>query len=118
MAGNIRYVNGCDSSFSFGAFSLLPTQRLLTKDNEPIQIGSRAFDILMALLERAGELVTKEELMARVWPKTFVEPANLAVHIAGLRRVLGDGRGGNRYVINIPGRGYRFVAPVTIGTEA
>jgi predicted ATPase/DNA-binding winged helix-turn-helix (wHTH) protein len=82
--------------------------------DKPVQVGSRAFDILVLLLERPGELVTKEELMTRVWPNTFVEPANLAVHIAGLRRVLGDGRGGNRYVVNIPGRGYRFVAPATV----
>jgi predicted ATPase/DNA-binding winged helix-turn-helix (wHTH) protein len=118
MATDIKYFNGHGSSFSFGPFRLLPTQRLLTKDNKPIQVGSRAFDILIILLQHAGELVTKEELMARVWPNTFVEPANLAVHIAGLRRVLGDGRFGQRYVVNIPGRGYRFVAPVTADTAA
>src|SRR5258705_13801190 len=52
--------------------------------------------------------------MARVWPRMFVEPANLTVHVAAVRRVLGDGRNGNRYLVNIPGRGYRFVAPVTV----
>lgn len=56
--------------------------------------------------------------MARVWPHTFVEPANLTVHIAALRRTLGDGRGGNRFLINIPGRGYRFVAPIRISEES
>jgi DNA-binding winged helix-turn-helix (wHTH) protein len=66
------------------------------------------------LLGRPGELVTKEELIAKVWPNTFVGPANLAVHISVLRRALGDGHAGNRYVVNIHGRGYRFVAPVTI----
>jgi Transcriptional regulatory protein, C terminal len=75
MATNIKYFNGHGSSFSFGPFRLLPTQRLLTKDKKPIQVGSRAFDILIILLQHAGELVTKEELMARVWPNTFVEPA-------------------------------------------
>jgi hypothetical protein len=69
---------------------------------------------IRSLLERPGDLVTKDELMARVWPNTFVEPANLTVHIAALRRALGDGRDGNRFLINIPGRGYRFVAPVTL----
>jgi DNA-binding winged helix-turn-helix (wHTH) protein len=82
-----------------------------------VRIGSRAFDILLALLERPGELVTKEELVARVWPNTFVGGDNLAVQIAGLRRALGDGAGQTRYVINIPGRGYRFVAPVTVEAE-
>jgi predicted ATPase len=66
----------------------------------------------MALVERAGESVSKEELIARVWPDTIVEESNLKVHIAALRKALGDGRNGNRYVINIPGRGYRFVASI------
>ena len=88
-------------------------QRLLLQGNQPVHLGSRALDILIALLERPGDLVGKDELMARVWPRTFVEPAILTVHITALRRALGDGRDGNRFLINIPGRGYRFVAPVT-----
>jgi DNA-binding winged helix-turn-helix (wHTH) protein len=106
------------TAIAFGPFRVFLMQRLLTKSDKPIQIGSRAFDILVALLERPGELVSKEELIARVWPSTFVEQANLAVQIGGLRRALGDGRQGNRYILNIPGRGYRFVAPVTIETSA
>jgi predicted ATPase/DNA-binding winged helix-turn-helix (wHTH) protein len=106
------------SIFSFGSFRLLSGQRLLLEDNEPLRLGSRALDILIALVERPGELVSKEELMARVWPNTFVEPANLTVHIAALRRILRDGRDGNRFLINIPGRGYRFVAPVKIAEES
>jgi DNA-binding winged helix-turn-helix (wHTH) protein len=102
------------NAFNFGSFRLLPAQRLLFKNNEVISIGSRAMDILIALVERPSELVSKAELMARVWPNTFVEPANLTVHISTLRRALGDGRDGNRFLINIPGRGYRFVAPVTV----
>jgi predicted ATPase/DNA-binding winged helix-turn-helix (wHTH) protein len=101
----------------FGSFSLWPMQRLLLQDNRPVHLGSRALDILIALLERPGNLVGKDELMARVWPKTFVEPANLTVHITALRRALGDGRDGNRFLINIPGRGYRFVAPVTVSGQ-
>jgi DNA-binding winged helix-turn-helix (wHTH) protein len=99
---------------AFGPFRVFPIQRLLTKSGKPIQLGSRAFDILVTLLERPGELVSKEALIARVWPSTFVDQANLAVQIGGLRRALDDGRRGNRYILNIPGRGYRFVAPVTI----
>jgi len=101
----------------FAAFRLLPGQRLLLEGNTPLRIGSRAFDILMALVERPGALVSKAELMARVWPDTFVEPANLTVHIAALRRTLSDGRGGNRFLVNIPGRGYRFVAPIKVSAE-
>ena len=66
------------------------------------------------LLEQPGKLVTKQELMARVWLNLFVEPANLTVHISGLRRALRDGRDGNRFIINIPGRGYRFVASIKV----
>ncbi|TMJ30379.1 MAG: hypothetical protein E6G88_07820 [Alphaproteobacteria bacterium] len=110
--------NSAATSICFGAFCLWPMRRLLLQDNQPVRIGSRALDILIALLERPGDLVTKDELMARVWPNTFVEPANLTVHIAALRRALGDGRDGNRFLINIPGRGYRFVAPVTLSEHS
>jgi len=104
--------------FCFGNFRLLPARRLLLEGDKPLRLGSRALDILIALLERAGDLVTKDELMALVWPNTFVESANLTVHIAALRRGLGDGRDGNRFLINIPGRGYRFVAPVDVIRES
>jgi DNA-binding winged helix-turn-helix (wHTH) protein len=100
---------------SFGPFRLLPSQHLLLEDDKPVALGSRAMDILLALVERPGELVTKEELMARVWPNVFVDPANLAVHISALRRALQDRCNGNRFIINIPGRGYRFVAAISQG---
>jgi DNA-binding winged helix-turn-helix (wHTH) protein len=103
------------SEVSFGPFRLLTAQFLLLEGDKPVPLGSRAMHILIALLERPGELVTKQELMARVWPNLFVEPANLTVHISALRRRLHDGRDGNRFIINIPGRGYCFVAPVTVG---
>jgi Transcriptional regulatory protein, C terminal len=80
------------NAFNFGPFHLLPAQRLLFKDDKVIHLGSRAMDILIALVERPNELVSKAELMARVWPNTFVEPANLTVHISALRRALGDRR--------------------------
>jgi predicted ATPase/DNA-binding winged helix-turn-helix (wHTH) protein len=101
----------------FGSFRLLPDRRLLMEGDKPVRIGSRTLDILIALVDRPGELVCKEELMAFVWPNTYVEPCNLSVHIARLRRILGDGRDGKRFVINIPGRGYRFVADVTTYIE-
>jgi DNA-binding response OmpR family regulator len=96
---------------SFGPFRLLPAQFLLLEGDKPVPLGSRALHILMVLLERPGELVTRQELMARVWPNLFVQPAILTVHISALRRALRDGRDGNRFIINIRGRGYCFVTP-------
>ena len=103
---------------SFGPFRLFPTQFLLLEDEKPVSLGSRALEILIALLERRGELVSKRDLMARVWPNVFVEPANLTVHISALRRTLRDGQDGNRFIINIPGRGYCFVASVDVSEQA
>jgi DNA-binding winged helix-turn-helix (wHTH) protein len=97
---------------SFGPFRLLPTQFLLLEGGKPVPLGSRALEILIVLLERPGQLVSKQELMARVWPNVFVVSANLTVHMSALRRMLRDGRDGNRFIINIPGRGYSFVASV------
>ena len=99
---------------SFGPFRLVPTQFLLLEGDKPVPLGSRALEILTVLLERPGELVSKQELMARVWPNVFVEPANLTVHMSALRRTLHDGRDGNRFIINVPGRGYSFVASVAV----
>ena len=96
----------------FGSFRLAPHQYLLLDGETPVPLGGRAMHILMVLVERAGELVTKQELMHRVWPELHVQPASLTVHISALRRALRDGRDGNRFIINIPGRGYCFVAPI------
>jgi predicted ATPase/DNA-binding winged helix-turn-helix (wHTH) protein len=97
---------------SFGPYRLLATQRLLLEGDKPVRLGSRAFDILTALVERAGEVVSKEELIARAWPRTVVEEANLKIQVSALRRALGDGQGDNRYVATVVGRGYNFVAPI------
>jgi DNA-binding winged helix-turn-helix (wHTH) protein len=102
------------TEISFGPFRLLPDQRLLLDGNKPVRLGSRALDVLIALVERPHELVGKEELMTRVWPRTFVHSANLAVHMSALRRALRDGRDGSRFFINVSGRGYVFVAPTNI----
>jgi len=101
-----------EDAFLFGSFRLLPRQRLLLSGDEPVHLGGRALDILIALVERAGDLVSKDELMARVWPNTFVVQANLTVHVSALRRALRDGIGGSRYFVNVANRGYYFVAPV------
>ena len=99
-----------EGAVSFGPFRLLPQQRLLLESDKPVRLGSRALDILIALVERPGEVVGKDELMARVWPNTHVDEGNLKFQIGALRRALG---GGNRYLANVPGRGYSFTAPVT-----
>src|SRR6204780_2956275 len=101
-----------DHAISFGSFRLISTQRLLLESGKPVQLGSRALEILLALVERAGESIRREDLIARVWPHSIVDDSNLKVHIAALRKALGDGLNGNRYIVNIPGRGYRFVAPI------
>src|SRR5258706_3630813 len=99
-------------AITFGPFRLFAAQRLLLEGEKPVRLGSRAFDILIALVERAGEVVGKEDLIARAWPRTFVEEANLKIQVSALRRVLGDGQGGHRYVLTVPGRGYKFVTAV------
>jgi predicted ATPase/DNA-binding winged helix-turn-helix (wHTH) protein len=104
--------------FSFGPFCLVRQQRVLLEDGEPVHLGSRAIDILVVLLERAGEVVRKDELLARVWPTTAVGETNLRVHIAALRKALRDGESGRRYITNVPLQGYCFVGPVTRGASA
>ncbi len=103
---------------TFGPFRLLPKQRMLYEAGRPVRVGSRALHILVILVECAGEIVSKDELISRVWPEAFVDEANLRVHIAALRRVLGDGQSGTRYIANIIGRGYSFVADVSLEREA
>ena len=96
----------------FGPFRLFSAARLLLKDDRPVSMGGRAFDILLALTERPGEVIDRRRLIARAWPETIVEEANLRVNVAHLRKVLGQTEGGPRYVTNVQGRGYCFVAPV------
>jgi predicted ATPase/DNA-binding winged helix-turn-helix (wHTH) protein len=102
----------------FGPFSLFAAERLLKKDDERIPLGGRALDILITLAEQAGKVVTNKELIATVWPHVTVEKGNLRFQIAALRKALGDGRDGARYVSNVSGRGYCFVAPITRSTSA
>ncbi len=99
-------------SFRFGPFLLQPERQLLLRLDAPVRIGGRALDLLTLLVERAGELVNKQELLSRAWPDTFVEEGNVKVHIAGLRRALGERTDVPRFIATVVGRGYRFVAPV------
>jgi predicted ATPase/DNA-binding winged helix-turn-helix (wHTH) protein len=100
---------------SFGPFTLTPALRLLELDGRPVPLAIRSFDILLALVERAGEVVTKAELMEKAWPDANVEEGNFRLHIASLRKSLGDGKDGARYVTTVTGRGYCFVAPISSG---
>ena len=109
---------GSNRATAFGPFRLRPSQRLLLKGDEPVAIGSRALALLIALVERAGDVVGKDELVSRVWPDTFVEEGNLRVHVAALRRALGDGQAAAHYIATVPGRGYSFVAAVAAIPEA
>jgi predicted ATPase/DNA-binding winged helix-turn-helix (wHTH) protein len=98
---------------SFGPFSLVAGERLLTRDGAPVELSARAFDILMILLARPSEVVSKNELLARAWPGVTVEEGSLRFHITNLRKALGDGKDGARYITTSAGRGYCFVAPVS-----
>jgi DNA-binding winged helix-turn-helix (wHTH) protein/tetratricopeptide (TPR) repeat protein len=101
-----------EGAYRFGEFCIEPARRLLLQRDEPAPLTAKAFDTLLELVRRPGELVTKDELMSSVWPDTFVEENNLNQHIGALRRVLQDRYGENRYIVTVPGRGYRFVADV------
>jgi predicted ATPase len=94
---------------------LIPERQLLLKGEAPVRIGGRALDILTALVERQGEVVSKSELLSRAWPNMIVEEGNLKVNMAALRRALSDGPGVAKYIATVTGRGYRFIAPVQSG---
>ena len=97
----------------FGPFELNVAERSLRKANQVIPLGGRAYGILIALLENAGEVVGKAELIAKAWPDVTVEEGSLRVHLSALRKALGDGQFGNKYIASIQGQGYSFIAPVT-----
>ena len=97
----------------FGPFEVNVAERSLKKANQAIPLGGRAYEILIALLEKAGEVVPKVELIAKAWPDVTVEEGSLRVHLSALRKALGDGQFGNKYIANIQGHGYSFTAPIT-----
>lgn len=99
-------------SYEFGQFRVDTAERLLLRAGHPVPLTPKAFDLLVHLVERHGRLVTKQELMAALWPDTFVEEANLTYTVSALRKALGDGHDGEQFIQTVPRRGYRFVAPV------
>ena len=99
--------------YEFGSFRLDATQRLLLREGTVVPLTLKAFDLLITLVESDGQVLTKEELMHRVWPDSFVEEANLSHHIHKLREALGEREHGDKYIETLARRGYRFVAKVT-----
>src|SRR4051812_31177007 len=100
--------------YEFGPYQLLPHERRLLRDGEPVQLTPKAFETLVALVRRAGHLAEKDELLKAVWPDSFVEESNLAQNVFALRRALGEGENGKPYIETVPKRGYRFVANVRV----
>ncbi|UXN58472.1 ATP-binding protein [Phyllobacterium zundukense] len=112
---NFNRASGSRSSgaiVSFGSFRLDGARRLLLRNGELVRIGSRALDLLIALVERAGDIVSRHELLDLVWQGVVVDEAGVRVQMAALRRALEDGQDGARYIVNVAGRGYSFVAPI------
>jgi DNA-binding winged helix-turn-helix (wHTH) protein len=104
-------------AFTFGRFRLLRAARLLYEGDQRLKLGGRAVEILLALVERSGDLVSKQDLVARVWPGLHVDDGALRVHVSALRKVLGDDPAAPQYIFNVAGQGYRFVAPTAPTTQ-
>jgi DNA-binding winged helix-turn-helix (wHTH) protein/tetratricopeptide (TPR) repeat protein len=105
---------GSKHFYEFGPFRVDPDQRLLLRDNRPVPLQPKAFDTLLLLIQRSETLVLKDDLMKSVWPDTFVEESNLAQNIFVLRKTLGEVSGEHRYIVTVPGRGYRFTERVNL----
>src|SRR5215471_11653566 len=115
MDGSIRPpADGGASAFvayELGPFRLEPAEHRLTRDGQVVALPRRAFEMLVFLVERAGHLVTKEELLERLWRGTFVEEGNISQNVFLLRRALTYGPPGPEYIETVPRRGYRFLGP-------
>jgi DNA-binding winged helix-turn-helix (wHTH) protein/TolB-like protein/Tfp pilus assembly protein PilF len=98
--------------YEFGPFRLDPVERLLYRDGEVVTLTAKIFDILLVFVQNSGRTLEKEEMMRQVWPDQFVEEGNLTRNVSTLRKALGESRDDHRYIVTIPGRGYRFVADV------
>jgi DNA-binding winged helix-turn-helix (wHTH) protein len=98
--------------YEFSDFQLDAAKRLLLKGEAQVPLTPKVFDTLLYLVEHGGELIDKDELVRAIWPDTVVEENNLNQNISVLRRALGDSRGKHRFIVTVPGHGYRFVADV------
>ncbi len=99
-------------TYEFGSFRLDASRALLLRDGEPVALPPKAFETLLLLLREAGRVLKKEEFIAHIWPDCFVEEGNLTQNVFVLRKTLGEGPHDHRYIVTVPGQGYRFVAPV------
>ncbi len=103
--------------YEFGPFRMDPDTQVLLRDGQVVVVTPKAFETLLVLVRRSREVVSKEELLREIWPDSFVEEANLTQHIFKLRKALGDTLEGERYIVTLPGHGYRFAVPVRKITE-
>jgi len=99
--------------YEFGPFVLDTVQHLLLREREPVPLTPKTYDTLLVLVENSGRMLSKDELMKALWPDSFVEESNLTVQISTIRKALGEVPGEHRYIVTVPGRGYRFGATVT-----
>ena len=99
--------------YEFGPFRVDPEKELLLRDDEAVPLAPKAFQVLLVLIRHNKEVVTKDDLLKTVWPDTFVEEANLSRNVFLLRKALGENYQDHQYIVTVPGRGYRFVAPLT-----
>jgi DNA-binding winged helix-turn-helix (wHTH) protein len=104
--------NRVHGTLRFGPFELSRSKRALRRNGVTLSLGARAFEILVYLAERPGEVIGKKELIDHVWPNVTVDEGSLRVHVAAIRKALGDGQFGNRYIANVKGRGYAFIGSV------
>ncbi len=100
--------------YTFGPFRLIPEEHLLLRNRDPLQLAPKAWETLLALVEKPGHLVAKDDLLKRVWPETFVEEGSLTKCISQLRKVLDDGTESQNYIQTVPTKGYRFIAQVEV----
>ena len=105
-------VNEGKHFYEFGPFRLNPTERLLWRDRQAVPLQPKAFDTLLVLVQNSEKLVLKDDLMKTVWPDSFVEESNLTQNIFVLRKILEETPRDRRYIVTVPGRGYRFAEHV------
>ena len=98
--------------YEFGPFRVDAARQLLLRDGQPVPLTAKAFETLLVLVQHGEQMVCKDELMKQLWPDTFVEESNLTQHISMLRKALGESPQEHRYIVTMPGRGYRFAQKV------
>src|SRR6185369_18074210 len=108
----LKMIEAKNDTFTFGPFLLDVKERVLLRGSKPVSLTPKVFATLLMLVEKAGHIVEKEELISALWPNTYVDEANIAQNIFKLRKVLGKNRVGKTYIETVPRRGYRFLAIV------